>query len=68
MALWLTKLRQIFDYKPGLKHKIRVLNIRRGPNLIALRDAGGFYLWFYGKLKLFLWAVSVSFYAASVAF
>src|SRR6218665_950883 len=27
-----------------------------------------FYLWFYGKLKPFLWAVSVSSYAASVAF
>src|SRR6218665_3533655 len=33
MALWLTELRQIFEYKPGLKHKIRVSNIRGGPNL-----------------------------------
>ena len=29
---------------------------------------GCFYSWFYGKLKLLLWAVSVSCYAASVAF
>src|SRR6218665_2194805 len=36
MALWLTELRQIFEYKPGLKHKIRVSNIRQGPNLISL--------------------------------
>src|SRR6218665_3636832 len=46
----------------------RVSNIRRGPNLIAIRDAGGFYSWFYGKLKLLLWVVSVSCYAAFVAF
>ena len=46
MALWLTELRKIFEYKPGLKHKIRVSNIRRKPNLIALRDAGSFYSWF----------------------
>ena len=57
MAFWLTE-----------SGSYRISNMHRGPNLIALRDAGGFYSRFYGKLKLLLWAVSVSCYAASVAF